>query len=217
MTAIATLFQCPVAVEASALSPAEIGLFPEERAFIQAAVPKRRAEFATARILARRALGALGAAPIPLVPGPDRAPTWPPGYTGSISHCDNYCAVVVARSRDVVSLGLDVENRRELDRAMQDLVLTPTERKWAAAQPEAHRPMLPILIFSAKEAYYKCQYPVTRGFLDFQDVELAIDWTSGTYMVRVLKPAWPAAVACLSGRFLIDDDRVGCGVELAQS
>ncbi|WP_257165480.1 4'-phosphopantetheinyl transferase [Bradyrhizobium sp. SRS-191] len=193
---------------------AEADLFPEERAFIRAAVPKRRAEFATARILARKALGTLGAVPIPLVPRPDRAPTWPSGYTGSISHCDNFCAVVVARSRDVVSLGLDVENRRELDRTMQELVLTPAERQWAAVQPEALRPTLPILIFSAKEAFYKCQYPVTRGFLDFQDVELAIDWMSGTYTARVLKPEWPAAVACLSGRFLIDDDRVGCGVEL---
>ncbi|WP_035644282.1 4'-phosphopantetheinyl transferase [Bradyrhizobium sp. ORS 285] len=215
MTAIETLFRCPVAVEASGLSPAEMGLFPEERAFIQAAVPKRRAEFATARILARKALGALGAAPIPLVPGPDRAPTWPRGFTGSISHCDNFCAVVVARSTDLISVGLDVENRRELDRAMQDLVLTPAERQWVATQREELRPTLPILIFSAKEAYYKCQYPVTSGFLDFQDVELAIDWASGTYTARVLKPAWPAAVACLSGRFLIDDDRVGCGVELA--
>lgn len=216
MTAIADLFRSPVGVEASALSLADGELFPEERAFIQAAVPKRRAEFATARILARRALAALGAPPIPLVPTPDRAPVWPSGYTGSISHCTDYCAVVVARSRDVASLGLDVEDLRELEPAMQTLVLTPAERRWVGAQPKAIQSVLPILIFSAKEAYYKCQYPITRGFLDFQDVGLSIEWASGTFEARVLKAAWPAAVARLSGRFVVDPDRVGCCVEFVQ-
>ena len=216
MIAIADLFRGPVGVEAAALSLDDGALFPEERAFIQAAVPKRRAEFATARILARRALAALGAPPIPLVPAPDRAPVWPSGYTGSISHCANYCAVVVARSDDVSSLGLDVEDLRELDPTMQDLVLTPAERRWVGAQPREIQAVLPILIFSAKEAYYKCQYPITRGFLDFQDVELSIEWTSGTFAARVLKAGWPAGVARLSGRFVVDTDRVGCGVEFVR-
>ncbi|UFZ05124.1 4'-phosphopantetheinyl transferase superfamily protein [Bradyrhizobium ontarionense] len=216
MTAIADLFRGPVAIETSALWLAEHELYPEERAHIQNAVPKRRAEFATARILSRRALAAVGAPSVALVPTADRAPVWPSGYTGSISHCADYCAVVVARSRDVRSLGLDVEDLRELEPTMLDLVLTPTERRWLCAQPATLRPLLPIVIFSAKEAYYKCQYPITRGFLEFRDVELAIEWASGTFEARVLKEGWPAAVARLSGRFLVDDDRVGCGVELAQ-
>jgi 4'-phosphopantetheinyl transferase EntD len=216
MTAIAELFRSPVAIETSALSPAEHELYPEERAHIQKAVPKRRAEFATARILARRALAALGAPSVALVPTADRAPVWPSGYTGSISHCANYCAVVVALSRDVRSLGLDVEDLRELEPTMLDLVLTSAERRWLHGQPEALRPLLPIVIFSAKEAYYKCQYPITHGFLEFHDVELSIEWASGRFEARVLKAGWPAAVACLSGRFVVDDDRVGCGVELAQ-
>ncbi|WP_284416631.1 MULTISPECIES: 4'-phosphopantetheinyl transferase superfamily protein [unclassified Bradyrhizobium] len=203
-------------VEAAALSLADDDLHPEERAFVQAAVPKRRAEFSTARILARKALAALGGPQVSLVPAPDRSPVWPPGYTGSISHCADYCAVVVARTRDVSSLGLDVEDLRELDPAMQALVLTPGERQWISVQPEMRRRMLPILIFSAKEAYYKCQYPITRGFLDFQDVALAIDWEAGTFAARVLKAGWTAPVACLPGRFRIDDHRVSCGVELTR-
>ncbi|MGJ4906125.1 4'-phosphopantetheinyl transferase family protein [Bradyrhizobium sp. HKCCYLS2058] len=217
MKAIAELFDGPVVVAASSLLLAEDELFPEERAHIQAAVAKRRAEFATARILARRALASLGASPVALVPTPDRAPVWPPGYAGSISHCADYCAVAVARSRDVPSLGLDVEDLRELDPSMRDLVLTPAERRWLRAQPDALQPMLPIVIFSAKEAYYKCQYPLTRGFLDFQEVELAIAWPAGTFEARVMKEDWPAAVARLAGRFFIADGRVSCGVTLAQA
>ncbi|XUM21527.1 4'-phosphopantetheinyl transferase family protein [Bradyrhizobium oligotrophicum S58] len=216
MKAIAELFEGPVVVAASGLSLAEDELFPEERAHIQAAVAKRRAEFATARILARRALASLGVAPVALVPAPDRAPVWPPGYVGSISHCADHRAVAVARSRDVSSLGLDVEDLRELDPSLRDLVLTPAERRWLHAQPDALQRTLPIVIFSAKEAYYKCQYPITRGFLDFQDVELTIAWAAGTFEARVMKENWPAAVAGLAGRFLIADGRVSCGVTLVQ-
>jgi 4'-phosphopantetheinyl transferase EntD len=216
MRAIAELFGGPVVVAASVLSLADDGLYPEERAYIQAAVAKRRAEFATARILARKALATLGAAPVALVPKPDRAPVWPSGYTGSISHCANYCAVAVARSSDVRSLGLDVEDLRELDRSMLDLVLTPGERRWLRAQPDALQPMLPIVIFSAKEAYYKCQYPITHGFLDFQDVELSIEWEAGRFEAQIRKEGWPAAVARLAGRLLVADGRVSCGVMLVQ-
>ncbi len=213
---LADLFEGPVVVVASSLSLADDELFAEERAHVQAAVAKRRAEFATARVLARRALAALGAPPVALVPAPDRAPVWPPGYVGSISHCADHCAVAVARSRDVSSLGLDVEDLRELDPSMRDLVLTPAERRWLRAQPDALQPMLPIVIFSAKEAYYKCQYPITHGFLDFQDVELTIAWAAGTFEARVEREGWPAVVARLAGRFLIADGRVSCGVTLAK-
>ncbi|MGJ4889475.1 4'-phosphopantetheinyl transferase family protein [Bradyrhizobium sp. HKCCYLRH3099] len=217
MRAIENLFQSPVVAVASSLSLADHGLFPEERAYVENAVAKRRAEFGTARILARKALAELGAAPVPLVPGPDRAPVWPQGYTGSMSHCADFCAVAVARSREVRSLGLDVEDLRQLDPSLLELVLTPTERRWLQAQPEDVRPMLPITLFSAKEAYYKCQYPITRGFLDFQDVELAIDPGAGTFEARVVRAGWPDAVARLGGRFVVADGRVHCGLELPQA
>lgn len=214
MRALPELFRSPVAIAASTLSVVDGELYPEERAHVENAVTKRRTEFAAARVLARQALASLGAPPVPLVPSPDRAPVWPFGYTGSISHCADYCAVVVARCHGVQSLGLDVEDLRVLEPSMLDLVLTPGERQWLDAQPAALRPMLPIVMFSAKEAYYKCQYPITRGFLDFHDVELAITWSAGTYEARVVKPGWNTAVTRLAGRFLIADGRVACGVEL---
>ncbi|MDU1495375.1 MAG: 4'-phosphopantetheinyl transferase superfamily protein [Bradyrhizobium sp.] len=212
---IAELFRRPVVVVASEICHGDEELFPEELAHVRAAVAKRRAEFATARMLARRALASLGATPISLVPGADRAPVWPSGYTGSISHCADYCAVVVARSRDVRALGLDIEDVREFEPSMHDLVLTSGERAWLRRQPQELQPILPILFFSAKEAYYKCQYPITRGFLEFSDVELTIDWPAGAFEARVLKRDWPADVARLAGRFVIDGGRICCGVELA--
>ena len=38
-----------------------------------------------------------------------RGPQWPPGFVGSITHCDGYRAAAVARARDALTIGLDAE------------------------------------------------------------------------------------------------------------
>ena len=162
-------------------------LYADERAYVARAVPRRRAEFGTARVCARRALADLGFGPRSLVPGPDRAPRWPPGVVGSISHSDGHCAVVVARSSSASGLGLDVEREGSLstDPEIEAAVCVAAERHWLTHRPDAERGRLVRLLFSAKEAFYKCQYPSTRTALDFHDVELCIDLAHGTFAVRV--------------------------------
>lgn len=187
---------------------------PEEQAYIRAAVPKRRAEFATARILARRGLCALGVAPAALVPDRDRAPVWPAGTVGSISHTSGYCAVVVDRSPPMRAVGLDVEALREVEPALEAQVMTPREQAWLRGRAPAERNDLMLLFFSAKEAFYKCQYPISRGFLDFLDVELEIALPQGRFEARVLRTDWPRAVARLDGKFAFRAGKVLCGVEL---
>ena len=187
-------------------------LFPAEREYIRGAVPKRRAEFGTARVCARRALVALGADPIPLVPGADRAPTWPSGVVGSISHTDGYCVAAVTRSPPARSIGLDVETLRVLDPSLAEIVLTPRERAWLRDRPASSRSELGLLCFSAKEAFYKCQYRVTGTFLDFLDVEIQVAQAQGRFDVRVLEPGWRPNGASGSGRFAFEGNRVMCGI-----
>jgi hypothetical protein len=69
-------------------------LFPTEETHIQAAVAKRRAEFAAGRVCARSALAELGAPLAPLGVRPDRSPDWPAGLTGSITHTQGFCGAV---------------------------------------------------------------------------------------------------------------------------
>jgi 4'-phosphopantetheinyl transferase EntD len=45
------------------------------------------------------------------------------------------------------------------------------------------------ILFSAKEAFYKCQYTVTERFLDFTDVELSIDLQRGSFFVSGIRRA----------------------------
>jgi 4'-phosphopantetheinyl transferase EntD len=182
-------------------------LFPEERASIAKAVDKRRAEFGTARVCARRALARLGYAPMPLVPNKDRSPVWPAGVVGSITHTRGYCAVVVAPDSAFISLGVDAEQDKTLTPDMIEMICTPHERTHLFERDA-------VVYFAAKEAFYKCQYPLTQQFLGFQDVELDLDLTSGTFGARIIKPELdkPVWLAQLRGRFLREHGLVLCSM-----
>jgi 4'-phosphopantetheinyl transferase EntD len=173
-------------VVASLLPPAAAGveaepddwdaaLWPEEQPMVARAIERRRREVAAGRACARRALGRLGIAPVALPADSDRVPRWPAGVVGSITHTHGLCAAAVAWQRDLRGLGIDAE--RAIDTARGDvmrLVTTPSEAAWLAGLAGAEAALAAALVFSIKEALYKCQFPLTRQLLDFTDVELAL-------------------------------------------
>jgi 4'-phosphopantetheinyl transferase EntD len=182
---IAALFEGAATVETGVPGEVEGALFPEEAVALERAVEKRRREFVAGRVLARRALARLGASPAPIPRGDDRAPIWPNGYVGTISHTRSICAAAVARDGDVRSLGLDVEDASPLAPELVARICTAPEEAWLAQLPGAERGRFGKLFFSAKEAFYKCQYPLTGRFLEFHDAELAIDVDARTIAVAV--------------------------------
>jgi 4'-phosphopantetheinyl transferase EntD len=161
---------------------------PEEAHYAAGWASKRQREFAAARVAARRALARLGVEAGALVPHADRSPRWPDGIVGSITHTRDLCLVAVARRGRLASVGIDVERVTAATTDIEELVCTPAERCWLDAQPAAQRGANVRLFFSAKEAFYKCQYPLTRTYLDFQDVELAIGG-DGTFAARIVRAA----------------------------
>ena len=137
---------------------------------------------------ARRALARLGVEAGALVPHADCSPRWPDGVVGSITHTRDLCLVAVARRGRLASVGIDVERVTAATTDIEELVCTPAERRWLDAQAAAQRGANVRLFFSAKEALYKCQYPLTKTYLDFQDVELAIGG-DGMFAARILGAA----------------------------
>ena len=177
-----------VAVEALN-DPVDAVLFPEEEAVIAAAVDKRRREFTTVRHCARLALAELGLPPVPILPGPDRAPRWPAGVVGSLTHCAGYRAAAVARSGDVVTIGIDAEPHAALPDGVLDLVSLPAERDRLAELGRAARTVhWDRLLFSAKESVYKAWFPLARRWLGFEDAEITIDPDTGGFRARLLVP-----------------------------
>jgi 4'-phosphopantetheinyl transferase EntD len=179
-------------------------LLPEERGFLTRAVPTRLLEFTRGRGCARAALARLGCAPHAIAVGEQREPVWPAGYLGSITHCQGHCAAAVARrepqAADVVAgLGLDVELAQPLSDDVTRMVCGDRELEWIGRN-HPHGGPWPRLVFSAKESVYKCLFPLTHHFLDFQDVELVFVDES-RFAVRI--PSLPAAESQLSGRYAL--------------
>ncbi|WP_052863172.1 4'-phosphopantetheinyl transferase family protein [Streptomyces niger] len=194
-------------------------MFPEEWALVARAVPKRQQEFGTVRSCAREALGRLGFAPAPLLPAADRAPQWPDGVVGALTHCDGYRGAAVARATDVLTLGLDAEPHAPVgDPGVLKLVALPEERAELARLAE----LVPDvcwdrLLFSAKESVYKAWYPLARRWLGFEDARITLDPTDATFTARFRVPGPVVGgreLTGFSGRWLIGSGLVTTAVVL---
>ncbi len=159
----------------------EDALLPSERALVARAGDARRREFAAGRLCARRLLEELGIAAFPLLRGPDRAPLWPRGIAGSISHCADLCVVVVARRESVLALGVDVEPADPLEPELWPSLCTARELDALDAAAAVDRGRLARLFFSAKEATYKCVRSAGGPELGFHDVEVSFERESGRF------------------------------------
>ena len=152
----------------------EQDLLPDEMGHVEKAVSKRRLEFAAGRRCARLALARLGVSPGPILPGEDRAPRWPGGIVGSITHSGAYCAAAVGWTAQFRGIGIDAEQQGAVDPSLWPSICNPDELAWLRAQPEAERAALATQFFCAKEAFYKCQYAASGRWLDFHDVAVTI-------------------------------------------
>lgn len=151
------------------LSPLQIGL-PENHQFSE----KRFADFSTGRFCAMKVLEQYGISDAIVPIGKDREPIWPAGFVGSISHCDKLSGAIIAMKSDYISLGLDIEEIGIVTPELWDLVLTENEKNYLYGLSEEDKRIQSTAIFSIKEAFYKFQYPLTKTFLDFLDVEVAL-------------------------------------------
>lgn len=174
-------------------------LLPDEERALGRVGDHRRRDFTAARTCARRAFVKLGVPPVPVLPGPDRAPRWPEGVVGSITHCQGYAAAAVARSSEYLTVGIDAEPVRPLPFGVRGMVTDTGERAHLATLPDG----VPwdTVLFCAKESVYKAWYPLARTWLGFQDAEVALD-PAGTFVARLRVPG-PVARFC--GRFRIRD------------
>lgn len=133
-----------------------------------AGVAKRQSEFRAGRHAARAALAELGLPGRPIPAGADRAPIWPLGLIGSISHSDRLCLAAVGRGRGI---GVDLEPAEPLEPQIHRMILSPEDRGSEGAVISG---LETRLIFSAKEAAYKAQYPLSRQLFDFQTLAVTV-------------------------------------------
>jgi 4'-phosphopantetheinyl transferase EntD len=195
-------------------------LLPAEAVHLGRAVPKRVREFAAGRLCARRALAEFGILDFPIQVAHDRQPIWPESMAGSITHTAGYGAAVVAERRTAAALGLDSEVIGDVTANLWPSICVPLETAWIESLSAAERAAAVTLVFSAKEAFYKCQYALVRERLNFHDVRVEVAaWgaSSGGYRIHPIRPIAlrMRTVLPVEGRFLFHDELVTTGVAFA--
>jgi 4'-phosphopantetheinyl transferase EntD len=189
-----------VAVELLSEAPRTV-LTEVELSSVSHCANKRIDDFTRGRACAHRGLSELGVGAFSVLAGEKREPLWPPGIVGSITHTTGFAAAVVARRGEVEALGIDCEIVASVDQDLWERICTPTERTRLAELPEAPAQRHAALIFAAKEAFYKCQFPLSREWVGFEDVTIEASAGSFRIVPQVHLPVADAWVAALTGRY----------------
>lgn len=116
------------------------------------------------RLLSRPVIGQL----------PSRAPSWPAGYVGSITHSRNWVWAAVASDQQLCGLGIDTEPVADANIARQVAPSIGHKNEWQSLDDALGWPHAALfsLLFSAKETFYKLWQPLTGLSFDFLDVSL---------------------------------------------
>lgn len=168
-------------------------------------VAKRQAEYLAGRLCAREALMRLTGIVATPACGEDRAPQWPVGLVGSITHGSGWAGAVVGNNADWRGLGLDIEQIMPASRAerLAGEILTPAELFRLEALPSDLRAKRISMTFSLKESLFKALYPQVLQHFYFQDAELLSVDVGNKVRMRLLidlHADWPAGSE-LEGQF----------------
>jgi 4'-phosphopantetheinyl transferase EntD len=197
-------------------------LYTEEARHLQRAVQKRAEEFAAGRLCARLLLGEFGIEHFPIEVGAHRQPLWPEMLVGSITHTTGFCAAVAAPKNCLRALGLDTEIAGSVKSELWRGICTPAETSWLRSLPGSEQLAAATLIFSAKEAFYKCQFALTQERLGFQDATVEVPmWGPHRGAFRIFANRSVAieryAALPLQGEYLFHEQFITAGMALLET
>lgn len=172
--------QTPATIRHAARTIAQLGYDSES------GKQRRQSEYAAGRTLARELLTYWDeSSDVPSAK--DRSPNWPTGFAGSISHSNHWVWVAVAQNELIRSIGIDTEQIVDPRTRYQTQAEIATDAEWAltkslglSAQAEF------TLLFSAKEAFYKCLYPIHKQYFNFKQAVVEF-CTEGHLIIRPTK------------------------------
>ncbi len=104
------------------------------------------------------------------------------------------------------SIGIDVARIDDFDASLERLICTPRERARVERGSDPERRLAAASTFSAKEAFYKCQFPLTGRWLEFGDVE--ISFAGDAFSAAPLVPIAALGSAEVPGRIAVENGLV---------
>ncbi|MBM3115327.1 4'-phosphopantetheinyl transferase family protein [Jeongeupia naejangsanensis] len=142
-------------------------------AALASAVLKRRIEFLAGRHCARTTLRQAGYdGDMPLAIGDNRAPQWPAGWIGAITHSHGAALAAVAPGTLYAGLGIDIEPWVDAARAERLSPQVGIDAEWALRPASLGVAEWFTAVFSMKESLFKALYPQVRRYFGFHDAEI---------------------------------------------
>ncbi len=194
-------------VRAGLIADNEPPAHPAEEAFLTSVTAESRLrEHRAGRRLAREALRAAGASEVPILNDAAGAPQWPAGWTGSITHGRGAAAAAVVPASLCPALGIDLEQVARVRDTLRKMILSPAEvtaleTEWAGREQEFQ-----ALVFSAKEAFFKAQWPLLGLRPGWKEVTLEIEPHSGKF--ELFTPLGAGSNLRWGGRYSFHEDTV---------
>jgi enterobactin synthetase component D len=211
----APIRQCSVVLSASdTVADFLIELPPE----LVRGQPLRRLHYAAGRYCARRALEALDPPGPACIVGRGVAgePIWPAGIVGSITHSGTFVSAAAARAEDAQGVGIDTQElltSERMDRVMPTILLASEVQR---ATESALGPSLwTTVAFCAKEALFKCLYPVIGVRFYYAAAEVtSIDIDERTFTIALTETVSQGfdAGTPFDGRFELSRDHAHAGL-----
>ena len=153
---------------------------------VRGAVAKRQSEFLAGRVAATRLLHKLGVRQ-QIAIGQHRAPIWPEGMLGSISHSGNRAVCCISDKKDNDYLGVDIEEwvDEATAESIKGSILDKAEEEYLECVSLPFSQSL-TLIFSAKESLFKALYPKVEAYFGFEAARLVkIDLVTQSFVLTL--------------------------------
>lgn len=130
--------------------------------------PKRKQDYLAGRYCAKKALEKLSVEVNDIPMHDSRAPIWPSGVVGSITHTKSIAIASV--SNKLKGIGIDAETIMDKKRYqnLKKMIVSPSEETII----NSNLTIFPTLIFSAKESLYKAIYPQCEKYFGFLDASI---------------------------------------------
>ncbi len=199
-------------------------VYPAERQIIQNASKKRIQQFLAGRNCAHLAIKKLNFNnQQPILIGNNREPVWPSGLTGSITHINGYSVAVIASTKEISGIGIDIELNSKLNNNIIPNIQTNSEIIRNGELSLSDRILcINKLIFSAKESVFKFIYPFVLKYIKFKDVEIILDVETKTFKIFFLNLELSSTFknSVLIGKFEVNQKYIATAVykyEMTQS
>lgn len=173
--------------------------------YLNALSPNRQREFIAGRSIARVAAEPFGidGDSLEILKDSVGAPVWPARLVGSISHKFTVAGALVGLSNSYQSLGFDIEQIESLNENVWSSFASPDEIV-IAKEVNLEEGVYANMIFSVKEALYKCLYPLCKGNLpDLSRVQVKLKVVNNHYSSFLVLRGIPYTVGAVSGEKML--------------